>query len=208
MLRILQILLLIFFCVFTTNGIGQTKSIKKEKKEKSSKKRKAEKELDAYFYGNKNGKKGKKSKKGDKEETSKTSKVKDMKSLLKEKGGNGSKTSGGASGGNDQATYRPVYVGNKMVTGTINNVQGFRICIYTGNNREEAMTKKMEFMKKYPGVRSYMSYNTPYYKIKVGDFEDKKLAQKTLKIYVAVFPASFLVPDVVTVKNIMIYKNY
>jgi SPOR domain len=206
--KLFYIFFIISICFSTNNITAQTKSSKKVKKERFSKKNKAEKSLDVYFYGNKKGKKGKKGEKGAKGKKGEPTTIKDMKSLLKEKGNSGKQTSGGASGGNDQATYRPVYVGDKMVTGSINNVQGFRICIYTGNNREEAMAKKIDFMRKFPNVRSYMSYNTPYYKIKVGDFADKKEAQKILKVYLKPFPASFLIPDVVTVKNIMIYKNY
>jgi SPOR domain len=196
---------------------AQSKPAKKERKEKRAKKSKGDKALDSYFYGNKKGKKSRdkeklvKGEKGKKKKKGETNTVIDTKSLLKGRmnGGSG-QTSGGSGAGasSSDETYRPIYVGDKMVTGTINNVQGFRICIYTGNNREEAMAAKLKFMKKYPGVRSYMSYNTPYYKIKVGDFADKKAAQKMLKTYVADFNASFLIPDVVTVKNIMIYKNY
>jgi hypothetical protein len=176
----------------------------KAKKGRGAGKGTKDKALDSYFYGgSKKGKKGKKEadKKGKKGEKGQ---LVDTKSLINSKG---KKTSGGTNGGSDQATYRPIYVGNKMVTGSINSAQGFRICIYNGSNREEAMAAKLKFMKKYPGMRSYMSYNTPYYKIKVGDFDDKKVVQKALKDITKTFAAAFVVPDAVTVKNIMIYKK-
>jgi hypothetical protein len=187
-----------------TTTIAAPKKVKKARKGKG--KAKGDKELDAYFYG---GKKNKKNKTAEFDKKGKRTKgghevVMDMKSILKSKAtanGAGKKTIG------DDKMYRPIYIGGKMLTGTINTASGFRICIYNGNDRKAALSEKLKFMKSYPSFRSYMSYNSPYYKIKIGDFTDKKIAQKELKSVVTNFPSAFISPDMVTVKNIMIYKN-
>lgn len=54
--------------------------------------------------------------------------------------------------------------------------------------------------------RSYMSYNVPSYKIKVGDFENKNEATDFLRRVTAMFPSSFIVPDIITVKNINVIE--
>jgi hypothetical protein len=213
-MRILLFLLITSF-VFVANpssSFAQKETVPAAKKSKRSKSKKGsgDKELDKYFYGG--GSKKDKNKKGKKEKETTQSvdgKIVDTKALLKSKGVNtGKTTSGGVSTNKtNNATYRPVYVGNKVVTGSIENVQGFRICVYNGIKREEAMQKKVEFMKAYPGIRSYLSYNTPNYKINVGDFEDKKDAEKQLKTVKKKFENAVIVPEVVTAKKIYIYKK-
>ncbi len=54
--------------------------------------------------------------------------------------------------------------------------KGYRIQIYSGADREAAKATKISFMKRFPSVRSYISYEVPYYKIKVGDFKTRKEA--------------------------------
>ncbi len=217
--KIITIFLLLLAIITSNNPtlFAQKENKPKSKKTSRSKKEKGSKELDKYFYGSKKSRKNKKDK-NEKEEKKGKGKGKkgnaegivDTKSILQANGGGSKKTTSGGNSENNNsgATYRPIYIGNKMVTGEITDVQGFRICVYNGNNRTEALAQKVQFMKKHPGIRSYLGYNTPYYKIKVGDYTDKKVAQNALKTFIKNFPSSFIIPDVVTSKNIMIYKNY
>ena len=105
---------------------------------------------------------------------------------------------------NEVAVYNPIKAGKKTVTGSIIQKQGFRVMIYNGPDRVIAMKIKSEFNRNFPGMRSYMNYNVPNFKIKVGDFEDKKEAYKFLKRITPLLPTSSVVPDAVTVKNILV----
>ena len=100
--------------------------------------------------------------------------------------------------------YKPIVSSNgkKKVTGSIYTAKGFRIVIYNGADRALAMEAKNKFSRTYGSQRSYMSYNVPSYKIKVGDFEDKKDANTFLRRVSTLFPSSFIVPDIITVRNI------
>jgi SPOR domain len=105
---------------------------------------------------------------------------------------------------NATPVYNPIQAGKKVVTGSITQRQGFRVQIYNGADRNLAMKIKTEFNRAYPATRSYMNYSVPNFKIKVGDFETKKEAGAFLKRIQAIVPQAFLVPDVVTVKNILV----
>ena len=100
--------------------------------------------------------------------------------------------------------YKPIVSadGRKQVTGSIYTVKGYRIVIYNGADKNAALAAKNNFSRAFPGTRSYVSYNVPSYKIKVGDFDDKGDAAKFMRRLMSAFPASFIVPDLVTVKNI------
>lgn len=101
--------------------------------------------------------------------------------------------------------YNPIVSNGKTLTGNISSRQGFRICIYNGSNREEAFRIKQEFSKTETKLRSYIVYNRPNYKIKVGDYADKKQATKELKKIIQKYPSSFITPDIVTVKNFEVH---
>ncbi len=93
--------------------------------------------------------------------------------------------------------------GPKRVTGSIVTRKGYRVVIYNGSNRTEALNMKLKFMRSYPGTQSYLSYISPSYKIRVGDFGSQNEAYKFLRqIQKAGFGSSFVVPDIVTIKDI------
>ena len=100
--------------------------------------------------------------------------------------------------------YRPIvsHDGKKTVTGSIYTQKGFRVVIFNGADRAKALEAKNNFSRAFPGVPSYMSYNVPSYKIKVGNFEDRGDAGKFMRKVSAAFPSCFIVPDIVTIKNI------
>ncbi|MBL7753153.1 MAG: SPOR domain-containing protein [Chitinophagaceae bacterium] len=104
--------------------------------------------------------------------------------------------------------YKPIVSsdGKKKVTGSIYTAKGFRIIIYNGPDRNQALLAKNMFSRAFPSVASYLSYNVPSYKIKVGNFEDRKEASAFLRKVNKAFPAAFIVPDVVTIKNINVIK--
>jgi SPOR domain len=104
----------------------------------------------------------------------------------------------------DIPLYKPIVSadGKKKVTGSIYTTKGFKIVIYNGTDRAQAMQVKNNFARAYPGTSSSMSYNVPSYKIKVGDFESRNDASKFLRKISSAFPTSFIVPDIITVKNI------
>ena len=100
--------------------------------------------------------------------------------------------------------YKPLVStdGKKKVTGSIYTTKGFRVVIFSGPDRAQAMQAKNLFARNFPGIPSYVSYNVPSYKIKVGNFESRAEANEFLRRIGKAFPTSFIVPDIVTIKNI------
>jgi hypothetical protein len=107
----------------------------------------------------------------------------------------------------DIVINKPVKVNGKYVTGTITTVEGYRVCIYNGTDRAAAFAVKQQFIQSNNKFNNYLVYSRPYFKIKVGDFEDKKSATKALRNITIKYPNAFLVPDLVTIKNIEVWKK-
>lgn len=74
--------------------------------------------------------------------------------------------------------------------------KGYRVQIYSGSDREAAKAVKVSFMKRFPAIRSYISYEAPYYKIRVGDFKSRKDALELSRHLSKTYPAS-VVPSLI-----------
>ncbi len=144
----------------------------------------------------------KKGKKGGKDDTFKSDRNRDKKqdtqSMLQSQGG-------GKKDKSPNYVSKTLFYNGRQYTGTIEHIPGYRLCIYTGSNRVDAMKAKVAFNTRFRTMRSYMSYNLPNYKIKVGDYEDKKAALRALKDIQASFPAAFVSPDKITVVRRQLY---
>lgn len=82
--------------------------------------------------------------------------------------------------------------------------QGFRvqICTESGNNaRDIANGEKARFYSNYEGKKAYLVWDTPNFKVRVGDFKNRLEATLYWKQLIEDFPASYVVMD-----EIKLYK--
>ncbi len=77
--------------------------------------------------------------------------------------------------------------------------KGFRVQIYNGPDREKALAVKTEFMRRFPGVSSYLIYTAPGFRVKIGDYRYRGDAERMLREANATYKPSMIVPDMVTV---------
>ena len=79
--------------------------------------------------------------------------------------------------------------------------KGFRLMIISTNNRDEAISAKTKVYTYFPELKAYLWHQSPYYKVKAGNFKDRKEAeayQKKLNVYFA--NGVFIMNDIVEVK--------
>lgn len=77
-------------------------------------------------------------------------------------------------------------------------IYGWRVQIFfdSGNNsKSRAFSKKGLFMAKHPDVGSYMTFQSPNYKIRVGDFRTRMDAEGFKQQILGDFPDAFVVKD-------------
>lgn len=74
-------------------------------------------------------------------------------------------------------------------------IPGFRIQIFFGSNRQRAQDVKVDFSVKHADVSSYLTYQQPNFKVRVGDFRTRLEAQKFQKRMEGEFATSFIVSD-------------
>lgn len=77
-------------------------------------------------------------------------------------------------------------------------ISGFRIRIFSnlGNNaRGQSQATKTRFYELFPDVAIHLEYESPYYKVYVGDYRSKVDALKDFKRIKRYFPSAFIVPS-------------
>ncbi|GAA4344102.1 SPOR domain-containing protein [Flaviaesturariibacter amylovorans] len=54
---------------------------------------------------------------------------------------------------------------------------GFRLLVINTNQREEAIAAKSKILTLYPELKAYLVYQSPYYKLKAGNFKTRAEAE-------------------------------
>ena len=86
--------------------------------------------------------------------------------------------------------------------GVIRSGKGFRIQIYNGNDRAAATKTKIDFIRRFPGTRSYMNYLAPTFRVRVGDFRSRGDAQKFYNDVSDFFTPCMIVPDIIEINTL------
>lgn len=60
--------------------------------------------------------------------------------------------------------------------------RGFRVQIYSGANRNEAYAVQGRFRNQYSDMDSYINYDEPNYRVKVGDFTSRSEANNLMRV--------------------------
>lgn len=78
--------------------------------------------------------------------------------------------------------------------------EGFRLEIYFGSEskaRERAVKTRNEFNLIFPKMSSYLTFQTPNFKVRVGDFRSKSEALKAKAYIASKYPNAFIVKDMI-----------
>ena len=80
-----------------------------------------------------------------------------------------------------------------------NNVRGYRLQVITTQNRDEANAVKSEMLRLFPDYGAYLMYQSPSFRVRVGNFLTQKEALEFRKIVAGVYPnrGIYVVPDII-----------
>ena len=81
------------------------------------------------------------------------------------------------------------------------NTTGYRVQIYFSTNKNELNDVRLKFIKSYPRIETYITYDAPNYLLRVGDFSEKNDAEKFKKEIFREFPDNFLVKCGINLQN-------
>lgn len=80
-------------------------------------------------------------------------------------------------------------------------MQGYRLLIVNTSKRDEAMDAKTKVYTYFPELSAYLAYQSPYYKLKAGNFKTRDEAAAYQKSLNVIFPKGvFIINDRIEVK--------
>ena len=85
-----------------------------------------------------------------------------------------------------------------QINQTLKTMEGFRIQLFSdsGNNsKTKAQAAHDEFLAKHPETGAYLTFKSPNYQVRIGDFRTKLDAQRFLNEIAADYSNAFIVSD-------------
>ncbi len=77
---------------------------------------------------------------------------------------------------------------------------GYRIQVVSTNDRNKAFTAKSTVYQQFPELKAYLLYQSPFYKLKVGNFLKREDAEEYITAIKQYFPSGvYIVRDVIEV---------
>ena len=78
--------------------------------------------------------------------------------------------------------------------------KGYRLLVINTNKRNEAIDAKAKIYTHFPDLKAYLVYQTPYFKLKAGNFRTREEAEKYRKTMSSIFPKGvFIINDTIEV---------
>ena len=79
--------------------------------------------------------------------------------------------------------------------------KGYRLLVSNTTKRDDAISAKAKVYTYFPELKAYLLYQSPYYKVKVGNFKDRKEAEDYQAKMKRHFPSGvFIMNDVIELK--------
>ena len=81
-------------------------------------------------------------------------------------------------------------------------MRGYRLMVLNTNKREEAIAAKTKVYTYFPELKAYLTYQSPFFRLKAGNFKTKDEAEKYKKQLAPLFPKGvFILNDTIEVKG-------
>ena len=83
---------------------------------------------------------------------------------------------------------------------TSRTAKGYRLLVINTNKRDEAIAAKTKVYSNFPQLKAYLVYQSPYFRLKAGNFRTREEAQQYQKILSVYFPKGvFIINDTIEV---------
>ena len=80
------------------------------------------------------------------------------------------------------------------------SMRGYRLLVVNTNKRNEAIDAKAKIYTYFPDLKAYLVYQTPYFKLKAGNFKTREEADRYRKSMASIFPKGvFIINDTIEI---------
>ena len=78
---------------------------------------------------------------------------------------------------------------------------GYRVQIYFSTDKDKVQDLRMKFIKQYPKMETYITFDAPNYILRVGDFTEKNDAERFKKEIFREYPENVILKTAINVPN-------
>lgn len=101
----------------------------------------------------------------------------------------------------DLLIKKQIQINEETSRNTRRQEKGYRLLIISTTLREEAIAAKTKVYTAFPELKAYLFHQSPYYKVKVGNFKERKEADSYQRRLELLFPKGvFVINDIIEVK--------
>jgi len=100
----------------------------------------------------------------------------------------------------DSLIARRLELNREGVSGKNVTLQGFRVQIFSGLDRQIAYSEQVKFKTQNPSINTYISYTQPNYKLRVGDFRTRLEAEKLMNELKKYYTSMFIFSEMIILK--------
>ena len=101
----------------------------------------------------------------------------------------------------DQLVKKQIEINDLTTRESRRHVQGFRIQVINSPDRSKVLAAKDKMYEQFPDWTTYLLYQSPNYKLRVGNFKTQDEAQDALKQLSKLFPSGvYVIQDVIELK--------
>ena len=80
------------------------------------------------------------------------------------------------------------------------SAKGYRLLVVNTNKRDEAIAAKTKIYTNFPELKAYLIYQSPYFKLKAGNFKTREEAKQYQTYLAAHFPKGvFIINDIIEI---------
>lgn len=101
----------------------------------------------------------------------------------------------------DQLVRKQIEINEVTTRESRRFVPGFRIQVMNSPDRAKVFAAKAKVFEQFPDWKPYLLYQSPNYKLRVGNFKTQDEAQDAMKQLSRLFPSGlYVIPDVIELK--------
>lgn len=82
------------------------------------------------------------------------------------------------------------------------SIEGYRIQISAGSNRNNVYQTKSQFYQNFPDIKQYIIYQSPNFKLRVGNYRTRLEAYKDLQEILPLFNGAFIIRDEIKISEL------
>jgi hypothetical protein len=101
----------------------------------------------------------------------------------------------------DMLIAKQVELNKKVYLENNRTASGYRILVVNTNDRQKAMDVKSTLMRHFPDHKTYLIYQSPHFKVQIGNFRKREEAEQLRKQVNKLYPTGVIViPSTIEVK--------